>query len=108
MEYSVTAQVVRKKISLFYDANVNLILKEIENTSNKERALRHAYADIVSTFEIFCKQKAQKKTTRTTKFQDLYEARIFFKKYLNVDILEELSNEEELTFKRIFQKRHLY
>lgn len=98
----------KKENILIYDANVNLILKEIENSSNKERALRHAYADIVSTFEIFCKQKAQKITTRTTKFQDLYEARRFFKKNLDVDILEELSNEEELTFKRIFQKRHLY
>lgn len=98
----------KKENILIYDANVDFILKEINNSANKERALRHAYYDIVSTFEIFCKNKAKEITSETTRFQDIYDTRRFFKKHLETDILEDLSQEEELTFKRIFHKRHAY
>jgi thiol-disulfide isomerase/thioredoxin len=98
----------KKENILIYDANKDFILKEIENASNKERALRHAYSDIVSTFEIFCRNKAKIITTDTTNFQDIYKTRRFFKKHLAIDILEDLTHEEELAFKRIFHKRHVY
>lgn len=93
---------------LIYDANADFILKEIENSSNKKRALRHAYSDIVSAFEIFCKKKARDVTSKETNFQDFYKTRRFFKRQLGIDILNELTDKEELTFKRIFHKRHVY
>ncbi|MEX1013723.1 MAG: hypothetical protein WDZ80_01005 [Candidatus Paceibacterota bacterium] len=98
----------KKENILIYDANKDFILKEIESASNKERALRHAYSDIVSTFEIFCSNKAKMITTDSTNFQDIYKTRRFFKKHLTIDILEDLRHEEELAFKRIFHKRHVY
>lgn len=98
----------KKENILIYDANADFILKEIDNSTNKERALRHAYSDIVSTFEIFCKNKSQGITSKTTRFQNIYETRRFFKTHLNVDILKDLTHTEELTFKRIFHKRHTY
>jgi uncharacterized Zn-finger protein len=98
----------KKENILIYDANATSILQEINDSKNKERSLRHAYSDIVSTFEIFCKNKAKKVTSETTNFQDIYKTRRFFKKHLETDILEDLTNDQELTFKRIFHKRHVY
>jgi len=98
----------KKENILIYDANKDFILKEIKNASNKDRALRHAYSDIVSTFEIFCRNKAKIITTDSTNFQDIYKTRRFFKKHLTIDILEDLTHDEELDFKRIFHKRHVY
>jgi len=98
----------KKENILIYDANATSILQEIGESKNEGRSLRHAYSDIVSTFEIFCKNKAQKITSKTTNFQDIYKTRRFFKKYLETDILEDLTNDQELTFKRIFHKRHIY
>lgn len=91
-----------------YDANLSIIKNEIEGADDTERALRHAYADLVSTFEIFCKQKSSLVTAETTRFQMLFETRKFFKKHLCIDILMDLNQNEILTLRRIFQKRHLY
>jgi Zn finger protein HypA/HybF involved in hydrogenase expression len=91
-----------------YDANLALIKKEIENDTDNNRALRHAYSDLVSTFELFCKKKSKLLTDNITRFQMLFEARSFFKKLITIDILEELSIDELLNLRRVFQKRHAY
>jgi hypothetical protein len=91
-----------------YDANLALIKKEIEKDSDNNRALRHAYSDLVSTFEIYCKKKSKLITDVTTRFQILFEARRFFNKHIEIDILSELSIDELLNLRRVFQKRHAY
>ncbi len=91
-----------------YDANMSIIKKEIENNKDNDRALRHAYADLVSTFEIFCKNKSALITTETARFQMLFEARKFFKRHIKIDILVDVEQDELLNLRRIFQKRHLY
>lgn len=91
-----------------YDANLEIIKREVSSSTDPQRALRHAYADLVSMFELFCKNKAKLITTETTRFQMLFETRKFFKKFLNVDILDGLSTPDLLSLRRVFQKRHSY
>ena len=91
-----------------YDANIGIIKQEISDATDKVRVLRHAYSDLVSTFEHFCISKAAPITEPKPSFQDLFEARRFFKKHLGVDILEDLSASDSLCARRIFQKRHAY
>lgn len=89
-----------------YDANWLIIKQNIESAPDKKRQLRHAYGDLVSTFEFFCSRKAKKFTSDTAEFQMLFEARRFFKKHANVDILASLSQADLLSLRRVFQKRH--
>jgi hypothetical protein len=91
-----------------YDANLAIIRQEVSSSSDPQRALRYAYSDLVSTFESFCTTKAQSITTETARFQVLSSARKFFKQHLGVDIFDGLDNDDMLTLRRIFQKRHLY
>lgn len=93
---------------LIYEANINIIKQEVENANDKQRALRHAYSDLVSTFEIFCRKKASQFPEEEARFQNLFDARKFFMKNIKIDILESLDKDELLTIRRIFQKRHLY
>jgi hypothetical protein len=92
--------------SLIYDTNMQLILKEIEGSTNKDRALRHAYNDLVSTFENFCKNKNT--SDMKYNFQNLENAKLFFQDHFSIDMLQGLSLDEVLSIKRIFQKRHVY
>lgn len=92
--------------ALIYDTNIQIILKEIEGSNNKDRALRHAYSDLVSTFEFFCKNKNI--SNMRYNFQNLESAKSFFKNYFSRDMFQGLSLDEELSVKRIFQKRHVY
>jgi hypothetical protein len=91
-----------------YDANFAIIEQEISSSSDPQRALRHAYSDLVSTFEIFCQSKARSITAEKARFQVLADARKFFKKHLGIDIFDGLSSDDMLTLRRVFQKRHLY
>lgn len=93
---------------IIYDTNIQIIKKEFENSDNKERALRHAYSDIVSTFEIFCQNKSESIQDKNPSFQELFEARKFFKTHFSVDIFSDISAVELLTLRRVFQKRHAY
>jgi len=93
---------------LIYDANLAIIKQEVSASSDPNRALRHAYSDLVSTFEQYCKRKASGVTSDATRFQVLFEVRNFFKKHLGIDMLDGLTSDELLTIRRIFQKRHLY
>ncbi|MDA2934722.1 hypothetical protein MYX82_10325 [Acidobacteria bacterium AH-259-D05] len=70
----------RSENILVYDANLAIIKREITSSSNPQRALRHAYADLVSTFETFCRSKAKSVNEETTRFQRLFDVRRFFKK----------------------------
>ncbi len=91
-----------------YDANLVIILQEIANSQEPNRALRHAYSDLVSTFEQFCRKKAASFTQETTRFQNITDTRDFFKKHLNKNIFDGISEDEQRIIRRVFQKRHLY
>lgn len=91
-----------------YDANWNIIKKEVDSSDNSQRALRHAYGDLVSTFEIFCERKAAMLTNESCNFQMLFEARKFFKRHTGVDILNGLNKNALLALRRVFNKRHAY
>jgi len=92
---------------LIYEANLQIILSEIQNSSNPKRALRHAYKDLVSTFELYCKRIARINDLGTANFQNLLNTKKFFKKQA-LDIYEGIEYTEKVTLKRIFEKRHAY
>lgn len=91
-----------------YDANLVIIRQEIERASESQRALRHAYGDLVSTFELICKRRASKITTEPGRFQNLSATSRFFEKYSGVNVVDHLTAPEWLNLRRVFQKRHLY
>ncbi|MBV1881258.1 MAG: hypothetical protein KUG82_06470 [Pseudomonadales bacterium] len=93
---------------LVYDANIKIIEAEIASSPNPDRQLRHAYNDLVSTFENICTRKSSRITNETGHFQVLFEARKYFKKHAQIDIFDKLDNKQLLTLRRLFQKRHLY
>ena len=90
-----------------YDANWEAIKRSLGETANTNRQLRHAYSDLVSAFEAFCSRKARGITTATGTFQELFDARKFFKTYAKVDILASISPSSLLALRRVFQKRHV-
>ncbi len=98
----------RSENMLIYDANLSIIENEISTSSYSSRALRHAYNDLVSTFEQFCSKKALAAKDRPHSFQELFTVRRFFKKYKAIDILDQLTEEQMLCLRRVFQKRHAY
>jgi uncharacterized Zn-finger protein len=91
-----------------YEANLGIIRQEVERHGNQDRALRHAYCDLVSTFELVCKRRAKKITPEDGRFQNLTATKEFFKKHTATDVFASLSASEELTLRRVFQKRHLF
>ena len=91
---------------MIYDTNISIILTEIENASNKNRALRHAYNDLVSTFEDFCKKR--NKTQEKYNFQNLDSSKKFFKDAYGINLFDGFKKDEVLIIKRLFQKRHVY
>ena len=90
-----------------YDANWDVIKRSLGEAANKKRPLRHAYGDLVSAFEAFCSRKARLITNADGNFQDLFDARKFFGKHANVDILASVSPRSLLALRRVFQKRHV-
>jgi Zn finger protein HypA/HybF involved in hydrogenase expression len=90
-----------------YDANWTIIKGRIASANNKTRELRHAYGDLISTFEFFCARKAKRLTTETENFQSLFDARKFFRKHANLDILASIPKPALLSLRRAFQKRHV-
>ncbi len=78
---------------------------EIRQAQDDRRALRHAYSDLVSTFEVYCKRRAER-LGGGARFQDLFDARKFFKDKLNTDFLDHLTANDLLLLRRVFQKRH--
>jgi len=90
-----------------YDANWTNIKRKLNTEPDKDRQLRHAYCDLVSTFEVFCNRKAKRFTQETGNFQVLFDAHKFFKKHVNVDILANITGADLLPLRRLFQKRHV-
>jgi hypothetical protein len=90
-----------------YDTNWAAIEHEVANAENPDRALRHAYGDLVSAFEIFCCGKAKRLSGVPPSFQSLFDARRYFKDDLGVDILDGIDPPELLALRRLFQKRHV-
>jgi hypothetical protein len=91
---------------LVYDINLAILRREIKKNSNRDRALRHVYNDLVSTFESFCRRKAPE--SAQCNFQDPLGVRRFFKKKRGVDIFEGHSAQDMLVVRRLFAKRHVY
>lgn len=90
-----------------YDANWDKIKIDLAAaTSDTTRQLRHAYSDLVSTFEVFCVGKAERITREKGNFQMLFEARKFFKEHAGVDLLDGINVSRLLALRRVFQKRH--
>lgn len=89
-------------------ANWAIIQRELESVENPQRGLRHAYGDLVSTFETFCNRKADRLSKDHPSFQVLIDARKFFKGQLTVDILADVEASQLLDLRRAFQKRHVY
>jgi Zn finger protein HypA/HybF involved in hydrogenase expression len=90
-----------------YDANLAIIRHEVSASDNPSRALRHAYSDLVSTFEIFCRKEAAARTLGTGRFQNIPAARKFFATSLGIDIWTPLDTALSLAVRRAFQKRHV-
>jgi DNA-directed RNA polymerase subunit RPC12/RpoP len=98
----------RNENLLIYDANLEIIKQEIASSQDSQRALRHAYADLVSTFEAFSKKKAKLFTNENIHFQVLFEVRKLFQDHLGADLFNGLRNDDLLALRRVFQKRHAY
>lgn len=92
---------------LLYDANWELIKQEIERSSNKERALRHAYSDLVSTFENFSRKRATRLSIDQGRFQNIDHTRRQFKSKVGLDIFSGISSIQLRAIKRVFEKRHV-
>lgn len=98
----------RSENIIIYDTNIEIIKREFNASENKERALRHIYSDLVIAFETFCSKKYSSELNNKPNFQDLFEARKYFQKYLSIEIFHNLTDKELLNLRRVFQKRHLY
>ena len=90
-----------------YDANWAIIKRQLEVADDIARQLRHAYSDLVSTFEVFCKRKANRISAEVDNFQILFNARKFFTQHADVDILANVAPRALLSLRRVFQKRHV-
>lgn len=93
-----------------YDANLEIIKQEVHTSPNQHRALRHAYTDLVSTFESVAAGRARATGLPTDEinFQNLYETRKFFKKATQKDIFVGSDDREIRGLLRVFLKRHVY
>lgn len=98
----------RRQNLKIYDADIEIIRREIARSVVSERVLRHAYGDLVSTFEIFCRSKAPVAPKSRGTFQRLDDSKAFFLQHLAVDIFVGLEPAESLDLRRCFQKRHSY
>ena len=90
-----------------YDANWTNIKRKLDSEPDRDRQLRHAYSDLVSTFEVYCSRKAKRLTKESGNFQVLFDARKFFNDHAGVDILVNVTGSELLALRRVFQKRHV-
>ncbi len=93
---------------MIYDANLTIIRNEIQSAKDQHRALRHAYDDLVSTFEFTCSSISKKHGLSDINFQNIADSRKHFKNsHLKIDIITSLTDKEYLILRRVFQKRHV-
>ena len=97
----------REESLLIYETNLQIIIQEINNASDKTRVLRHAYNDVVATFEGYCKLVAKQNGLESSNFQNLKSTKELFKKY-QLDIYKDISESEKVIVKRVFEKRHAF
>ena len=90
-----------------YDANWEIIKKEILASVNKESSIRHAYSDLVSTFESFCRKKAKLISIEKGRFQNIEHTRQLFKERLKIDLFQDLEQKDIRKIKRVFEKRNI-
>lgn len=90
-----------------YDANWANIKRKLDTEPDKDRQLRHAYGDLVSTFEVFCNRKATRVSNEKGNFQVLFDARKYFKDHVGVDMLASVTGNDLLALRRVIQKRHV-
>lgn len=93
---------------LLYDANLAIILQELDRSANKERQLRHSYADLVATFENFCRKEARARGLSHGRFQNLDNTRRLFRDAGHGDMFDGLSDPEKRLIKRVFELRHIH
>jgi len=100
--------ICRTENIMIYDANLSIIRNEVHSSKSQSRALRHAYNDLISTFEPFCRNISRKNGLSDINFQNISDTRKHFKdSFLKIDILDGLTETEKLTLRRVFQKRHM-
>lgn len=90
-----------------YDANWANIRRKLDAEPDKDRQLRHAYSDLVSTFEVFCNRKAKRMSQEVGNFRVLFDARKYFRTHAGIDILANITGDDLLALRRVFQKRHV-
>jgi hypothetical protein len=90
-----------------YDANWANIKRKLGSDPDKDRQLRHAYGDLVSTFEVFCNRKAKRVSQERGNFQVLFDARKYFRNHAGIDMLGNVAGADLLALRRVFQKRHV-
>lgn len=88
-------------------ANWANIKRKLGTDPDKDRQLRHAYGDLVSTFEVFCDRKAKRVSQEKGNFQVLFDARKYFKDHAGIDMLANVAGADLLALRRVFQKRHV-
>lgn len=91
---------------VIYDTNIRILLDDINSSKSPDRFLRHAYNDLVSTFEEYCKRK--NKTERKFNFQNLDVTEKFFRDHYHKELFSDITQPEVEVIKRFFQKRHVY
>jgi hypothetical protein len=91
-----------------YDANLDIIKRDIASSKAPERALRHAYTDLVATFETFCRKEARRRSIEHGRFQNLDHTCRLFKTEAGVNIFTALTTDQIRLLKRVFEKRHVH
>jgi hypothetical protein len=91
---------------VIYDTNIKILLDEIKSSKSPDRSLRHAYNDLVSTFEDYCKRR--NKTGKKFNFQNLDTTEKFFRDQFHKELFLNVTSSEIEIIKRFFQKRHVY
>jgi uncharacterized Zn-finger protein len=98
----------RSENLLLYDANLAIIRQEIATSPNPGRQLRHAYGDLVSTFERFCRKEARQQGIEMGRFQNIEHTRRLFKEKGVGDLFAGISGDEKRLIKRVFERRHIH
>jgi hypothetical protein len=73
-----------------------------------ESALRHAYTDLVATFETFCRKEARRWSIEHGRYQNLHHTYRLFKAKAGVNIFAALTTDQIRLLKRVFEKRHVH
>lgn len=99
----------RTENAQIYDTNLAIIRKELANPADQKRALRHAYGDLVSTVEMFCKNRAPAlPNQKRPSFQRLADVEALALSRVGKKLDELLTEDELMALRIVFQKRHVY